>query len=380
MKGLNISTLPALLAFDLDGTLAESKQPLSLGTATLLHKALFFTKVAIISGASFEQFQKQVIARLPHDPEAFKNLLFFPTNGARMIAFDYAWHEVYADLLEPDEKSAIMNAFERAFVQAGYKQPSKTYGPVFEDRGTQITFSALGQSAPVNEKNAWDPDQSKRKLIIEALGPMIPQFVARIGGGTSIDVTRRGFDKAYALKKAFRAVNCTPAEAVFFGDATAPGGNDHAATTTGAEVITVAGPSETEAFVQEILELPPKSPYQEKRPWGDFRQFTLNEKSTVKIITVKPSQSLSLQYHQTRGEFWRVIAGTPRVTVNGVSKVYQSGSEIYVAPGAHHRITAEADLVVILEIARGHFDERDITRIDDTYGRSSEQPAPRDDL
>ncbi len=380
MKGLNISTLPALLAFDLDGTLAESKQPLAESMAQTLHRALFFTKVAIISGASFEQFQRQVISRLPHDPEAFKNLIFFPTNGARMISFDYAWHEVYSDLLEPNEKAEIMNAFERAFALAGYKQPANTHGPVFEDRGTQITFSALGQNAPVAEKNLWDPDQSKRQLIIGALSPLIPNFVARIGGGTSIDVTRKGFDKAYALKKAFRAVGCKPADAVFFGDTTAPGGNDHAATTTGAEVVTVTSPSETEAFIKAALDLPPKPPYQEKRPWGDFRQYTLNEKSTVKIITVKPGQALSLQYHQTRGEFWRVVAGTPRITVNGTIKKYEAGSEIYVAPGAHHRITAEAELVVILEIARGHFDEQDITRIDDTYGRSSEKPVPRDDL
>ncbi len=107
----------------------------------------------------------------------------------------------------------------------------------------------------------------------------------------------------------------------------------------------------------------------EERPWGKFEQFTQNESTTVKIISVRKGEELSLQFHDHRKEFWRIITGTPIVTVGTMKIPAKPGSEFFVEAKAPHRIEAAHDDVIFLEIAYGDFDEKDITRIEDRYGR-----------
>lgn len=108
----------------------------------------------------------------------------------------------------------------------------------------------------------------------------------------------------------------------------------------------------------------------EKRPWGEFLQLTHNETSTVKIITVSPNQELSLQFHHKRSEFWHVLDGNPRIT-NGTTIVTANpGDEFLIEKEAQHRIAAGENQVRILEIAFGDFDENDIVRLEDRYGRT----------
>jgi mannose-6-phosphate isomerase-like protein (cupin superfamily) len=109
--------------------------------------------------------------------------------------------------------------------------------------------------------------------------------------------------------------------------------------------------------------------YQEERPWGNFRQFSKNENVTVKIITVKPNQSLSLQSHQKRAEFWKIIKGNGLVEIDAQKKEAQEGDEFDIILGAKHRLTAGLNGIVVLEISRGEFDENDIYRFEDNYGR-----------
>ena len=106
-----------------------------------------------------------------------------------------------------------------------------------------------------------------------------------------------------------------------------------------------------------------------KRPWGFFRQFTQSEQSTVKLINVKDGQRLSLQYHLKRSEFWVVLVGNPKVTIGDMEKVAKVGDEFEIPQKAIHRIEAPDGDVQILEIAFGDFDEDDIVRIEDAYGR-----------
>lgn len=107
----------------------------------------------------------------------------------------------------------------------------------------------------------------------------------------------------------------------------------------------------------------------EQRPWGNFERFTLNEKTTVKIITVKAHESLSLQKHNNRSEFWKIISGSGIVTIGQEKIEAGKGDTFTIPPHIEHRIEAEEDFV-ILEIAFGDFDEMDIERLDDKYGRS----------
>ncbi len=110
--------------------------------------------------------------------------------------------------------------------------------------------------------------------------------------------------------------------------------------------------------------------YTEVRPWGKFEQFTKNESTTVKIITVHPNQQLSLQLHHSRAEFWRVIAGNGTIEIDRTRLQAHPGDEFFIPMETTHRMNAGTNGLQILEIAYGHFDEADIVRLEDTYGRS----------
>jgi len=109
--------------------------------------------------------------------------------------------------------------------------------------------------------------------------------------------------------------------------------------------------------------------FQVERPWGNFRQFTLNNPSTVKIITVKPNEILSLQSHKHRSEFWRVISGAGTVEIGEVKKNTIVGDEHEIPVGEKHRLGAGPEGIQVLEIALGDFDENDIVHYEDKYGR-----------
>ena len=113
------------------------------------------------------------------------------------------------------------------------------------------------------------------------------------------------------------------------------------------------------------------NPYKENRPWGSFEQFTLNEPTTVKLIHVNPHEELSLQYHHHRDEMWRVISGNPLLTIGEHAVEAIAGSDHWIPRLTHHRIAAQDQPVLILEVAFGSFDENDNVRLSDRYGRLS---------
>ena len=120
--------------------------------------------------------------------------------------------------------------------------PEKTWGETIEDRGTQVTMSALGQQAPLEKKEKWDPDFTKRKKMQALLEDVIPEFSVRLGGTTSIDVTRPGIDKAYGMGKLRDVLDIDIADMLFIGDALFPGGNDYPAKEAGVACIEVRTP------------------------------------------------------------------------------------------------------------------------------------------
>ena len=108
----------------------------------------------------------------------------------------------------------------------------------------------------------------------------------------------------------------------------------------------------------------------EERPWGWFRTFAINESVTVKILFIKKGEVFSLQKHKRRNEFWRVLSGDPDVTIGDETISAKPGDEFEVLPEMEHRIGAVTNDVEMLEISRGEFDEDDIERIEDKYGRT----------
>src|ERR1039457_4503385 len=240
-----------LIVFDLDGTLAESKTSLDAEMATLLGTLLGIVKVAVISGGDWPQFEKQVLSNLPHD-ERLKNLSLLPTCGTKFYQYAGDWGKIYSEDFTADEKGKIINSLKQAIGSSGFNV-EKVWGEQVEDRGSQITFSALGQQAPIEEKKRWDPDFTKRKKMKALLDNLIPEFSVRLGGTTSVDVTKPGIDKAYGIRKLRDTLGIAIQEMIFIGDALFPGGNAYPAEEVGVVSIRVRDPNESKRVIEAIV-------------------------------------------------------------------------------------------------------------------------------
>ncbi len=245
-----------LIVFDLDGTLAPSKSALDAEMSSLLHDLLEIIKVAVISGGAWLQFEKQVLSKLPQD-ERLASLSILPTCGTQFFQYQKhqnqdQWKRLYAENFTADEREKIVSSLNNAVVTAGFPA-EKTWGEIIEDRGSQITYSALGQQAPLEEKVKWDSDFSKRKKIKAILDTLIPEYSVRLGGATSIDVTKPGIDKAYGINKLRDILGIPLKEMIYVGDALFPGGNDYPAKQAGVVSIPVRDSNETKRVIEAII-------------------------------------------------------------------------------------------------------------------------------
>jgi hypothetical protein len=240
-----------LIVFDLDGTLAPSKSSLDSEMASLLHDLLSVAKVAVISGGAWPQFEKQVLSKLPQD-ESLARLSILPTCGTKFFQYTGAWKKLYSEDFKADEKEKIVSSLKKAIETADF-HVEQTWGEPIEDRGSQITYSALGQQAPLAKKEEWDRDLAKRKKIKAILDTLIPEFSVRIGGSTSIDITKPGIDKAYGIRKLRDVLGISLKEMIYVGDALFVGGNDYPAKQAGVISIPVRGPGETKRVVEAII-------------------------------------------------------------------------------------------------------------------------------
>jgi HAD superfamily hydrolase (TIGR01484 family) len=240
-----------LIVFDLDGTLAESKSSLDAEMSTLLGNLLGIVKVAVISGGNWPQFEKQVLTNLPGH-ESLKHLSLLPACGTKFYQYKSGWSILYSEDFTAEEKERITGFLKRAIDLSGFAS-ERFWGEPIEDRGSQITFSALGQQAPLEEKRRWDPDFTKRQKIKAILDTFIPEFSVHLGGMTSVDVTKPGVDKAYGIRKLRDILGITIAEMIFIGDALFIGGNDYPARETGVVCIQVRDPDETKRVIEAII-------------------------------------------------------------------------------------------------------------------------------
>lgn len=241
-----------LLMFDLDDTLAPSKTAMSDEMVELFREMLGKSMGCIISGGQTGQFTSQVLERLGEFPDRGE-LHLMPTNGTRYLRFeDPEWVTVYAEDLSQEQKD---NAF--AVVEAGARElglwESKTWGPILEDRGSQVTFSALGQAAPVDAKAAWDPDGRKKEALRAYAAERLPELEVRSGGSTSVDITAKGIDKAYGARRLMELLDLGIDDILFFGDRLDEGGNDRPVMELGIDSIAVHGWEDTYAKLAPIV-------------------------------------------------------------------------------------------------------------------------------
>ncbi|MGC9611091.1 MAG: HAD-IIB family hydrolase [Minisyncoccia bacterium] len=245
-----------VIVFDLDGTLAKSKMPIDREIARLLVELIKRKKVAIISGARFQRFRYQVLKELKNGGknDYLRNLFIFPTDGAMLFCYrNGRWREVYERELSHREIREIEKDFKIALKSTKFTYPKHDHGPLVENRRTAVTFSALGQSAPLREKERWNVKTDTRKKIIKVMKTFLPGFEIDKAGLTSIDVMKKGVNKGYAIMKTIKILRVPRKKALFIGDALFPGGNDYPAREAHVQCVTVSGPKDTKRVIRKIL-------------------------------------------------------------------------------------------------------------------------------
>ncbi len=238
---------------DLDGTLAESKSLIPLEMANVICSLLAKHFFAVVSGGALSQFKKQFLSQLHCEDEQLQNLYLFPTNGSACYVYKNGdWQELYNEMLSLEDRSSIISALSEAIKETGLDL-SNPYGEIIEDRGSQVTFSGRGQEAPPDVKKAWDPDGIKRKSIVDIIKNQIPQFEIRVNSGSSIDITKKGIDKAYAIGRIKEILNVADDDVIFVGDALYKGGNDFPVKKTDVDYIQESGPDQTIEFLKQYI-------------------------------------------------------------------------------------------------------------------------------
>ena len=248
--------MPALVAFDLDDTLAPSKSAMPAPMAAALRGLLDAVPVCIISGGQIMQFRDQVLAHLGAEPPQLARLHLMPTCGTRYYTYDAdaaaqepqgpqdPWRLVYANDLTPQQVHEGFEIVEAEARRLGLWE-ERTWGPALEDRGSQITFSALGQEAPLEAKAAWDPTGEKKSALRQAVAERLPELEVRSGGSTSVDITLKGVDKAYGMRRLAEVTGIALDDMLFIGDRLDPDGNDYPVRALGVPCLAVTGWQDT---------------------------------------------------------------------------------------------------------------------------------------
>lgn len=246
-----------MIVFDLDGTLAESKSPIKPSMADLLIKLLDKYHICIISGGKFEQIRKQVIAKMRFDniEHQIERIHIMPVSGGQYWRFLGNWRKLYSHDLSAQQKKQIIDAIESSVKELGF-ECQKSWGQQIEDRECQITFSALGQQAPAHEKAKWDSDCMKKIALRDEVANKLNNALdVRIGGMTSIDITKHGIDKAFGMAGLCSWTLFNYDDILFIGDRLQEGGNDYPVIKTGIKTIQVDNPKDTEMIIKTLLAL-----------------------------------------------------------------------------------------------------------------------------
>lgn len=245
-----------VIAFDLDDTLAVTKSPISDEMSAILGRLLERYDVCVISGGNFDQFKKQVVDRLEIPAHKLNRLHLMPTCGTRYYRYDELkgeWALQYAEDLTEAQKKKIVAALEKVSKELGLWEENPA-GEIIEDRGSQVTMSALGQQATPEAKYAWaEKYKDVRPVLRDKVAELLPDLEVRIGGTTSTDVTMIGIDKAYGMKKLIEAIDISKDEILFVGDKLQEGGNDYPVKAMGIDAIEVRHQEDTLFVLEGVL-------------------------------------------------------------------------------------------------------------------------------
>jgi phosphomannomutase len=200
-----------------------------------------------------------VLQYLHAPPGRLAHLHIMPTCGTRYYIWrNGAWRRRYAEDLTENEKRRIISVLAEGAKNLGFWE-QKPWGEIIEDRDSQITYSALGQKAPADAKREWDRDGSKKRKLRDYAAKRLPDLEVQVGGTTSVDVTRKGIDKAYGIKRLIERLNISPDQLLFIGDRLREGGNDYPVRVLGVRWLEVTQWQDTARCVQDLVTnaLPP---------------------------------------------------------------------------------------------------------------------------
>ncbi|MCL2110028.1 HAD-IIB family hydrolase [Microgenomates group bacterium] len=250
-----------VLSFDVDQTLNVAKTPITSEMAELLTRLLDHYELAPISGQKFEQFIIQVVDPMVAygaTPEQLAHLHLFVTQGTRYHRYNTDkkdWELVYKYDLTDEQIQKMTQVIEQSAKELGFWEEDKLSpgDEIIENRVSQVTFSALGQTAGTEAKYAWDPDTKKRQQIVARAQELAPEFMFEIGGTTSINAALPGTNKKFGMAHLLEELKVAIPEVLYFGDMTQPGGNDYPVVEMGFDTITVEKWEDTAYALKGIL-------------------------------------------------------------------------------------------------------------------------------
>jgi len=241
-----------LIAFDLDDTLTQAKTAADLEMISLLVKLLEKYKVAIITWWAFDTINTQIIS-LIKEKNVLNNLFIFPTIWTKMYFFDEdKWNLMYTQDLEKEDIDKIFKVLNKA-IQELKINTSQIYWEMIENRWSQVTFSALWQKAPLEIKRLYDPDKKKRQEILEYIKDDLKNFSIWIAWTSSIDITKKWFDKSYGILQIMEKLYLDKADILFVWDALFKGWNDYPIISTGIDYKKVENPEDTKNLIRDLL-------------------------------------------------------------------------------------------------------------------------------
>ena len=201
------------LFFDMDQTIAPARQKMLSDMYALLSART--EDVIVVSGSSVEQMPHQL-----GDLKSFR----LGQNGNHAVAPDGT--ELWYTPLEEHHRTEILDHINEV-VEILEHELNHEWDPI-EDRGAQITFSPIGNTAPVELKKTYDPDRNKRLSLLDKIPFASQDLIVKIGGSTSLDYLHKDRHKGTNVQKLIEFMKWNKDECIYFGDGLYPGGNDEA--------------------------------------------------------------------------------------------------------------------------------------------------------
>jgi hypothetical protein len=237
-----------LILFDLDGTLTESRLPITQESAELFKLLLGNYYVGVVSGCSIDQMKHQLSGVLSSDK--LNKLYLFPSTSTCLYSYKKEWVCIYKDVFNKEYSDTIKQTLLEVCKDVIIDKP---YGEVIDDRGGQIAIALMGLNAPLELKTNFDADYKIRlplKLILEEV---LPECEITIGGTTTITVTKKGMDKTNCVPLIKEYIGIEKHDILFIGDTIFKNGNDYPMKQIGLDCINVSNPDDTNIIIRGLL-------------------------------------------------------------------------------------------------------------------------------